>query len=64
LTVLIGNTLYCGDVIQKMARKAVTNRLELLYANMLKSAQSCDGWVVKTVLRLRIAATSIQSTPL
>jgi len=33
-------------------------------ANVLESTQSCDNWVVKTVLRLRIAATSIQSTSL
>jgi len=37
----------------KMMHMAVTNRLTFFYANVLKST------VVKAVLRLRIAATSI-----
>jgi len=36
----------------------------ILVCNVLESTQSCDAWVFKTVLRLRIAATSIQNTSL
>jgi len=45
----------------KMTRVAVANTLAFLYAiaNVLDSTQSCDCWVVKAVLRLRTAATSI-----
>jgi len=45
-------------------RVAVTNALAFLYANVHESTQSCDGCVVIAFLRLRIAATSIQSTSL
>jgi len=42
----------------KVTCMAVTNRLAFLYANVLVSTQ-IDGWVIKAVQRLRIAATSI-----
>jgi len=43
----------------KMTHMAVTSRLAFLYAKMLVSMQSCDGRVVRAVLRLTIVATSI-----
>jgi len=43
---------------------AITDRLAFLHANMLESTQSCDDYVIKAFLRLRIDATSIQSTSL
>jgi len=49
--------------LEEMSIKNDACGLAFFHVNVLESTQSCDGRVVKAVLRLRITVTSIQSMP-